>query len=74
MSEEKKKIIRITADSTLANSDWIKTKVWDLPVNTNEFLNAIGGFDKLEHFMKLPASKAMPEKLKEALKNYKPEN
>ncbi len=74
MSEEKKKIVRITADSTLANADWVKAKVWDLPADINGFLNAIGGIDKLEHFMKLPAAKAMPEKLKEALKNYKPEN
>lgn len=54
----------INLDNSIANSDWIKSRTWDLPTNVKGFLNVIGGADKWEHFKQLPAYKAMPESLR----------
>jgi hypothetical protein len=59
-------------DNTL-DSDWIKTVSWDLPRDPKGFIASLRG-RSLESFMALPAAKAMPEELREALKNYKPED
>ena len=52
------------------NSDWIKTLSWDLPVFVEPFLATIGGVEKLDAFMKLPAAEAMPASLRGELLNH----
>ena len=54
-------------DESLLDSDWLKQS-WDLPTEKDQFLEAIGGKDFLKHFMTLPAAKAMPDELRESLK------
>lgn len=54
-------------DEDNESADWIKTLSWDLPTDPDDFLYAIGGRAKLDHFMTLPAAKAMPTDLKVAL-------
>lgn len=54
-------------DEILEDEDWIKTLSWDLPTNKDEFLMAIGGPGMLEHFLTLPAAKAMPIHLRNQL-------
>ena len=54
-------------DETDEDADWIKTLGWDLPTEPEPFLRAIGGRERLDHFMTLPAAKAMPQSLKDAL-------
>jgi hypothetical protein len=66
--------MEISPDKDMAGSDWIKGGAWDLPTDVEEFLDFIGGMKNLVKFMELPASKAMPEELVEALANYKPED
>jgi hypothetical protein len=66
--------MEISPDKDMAGSDWIKVSAWDLPTDVEEFLDFIGGMKNLVKFMELPASKAMPEELVEALANYKPED
>jgi hypothetical protein len=61
MSEE----IIWTEDSN-ENADWIKSGAWDLPREASEFLRSLGPIT-LEHFMELPAAKAMPATLREEL-------
>jgi hypothetical protein len=65
--------MEISPDKMLANADWIKARGWDLPTDVESFLDFIGGMGNLVKFMELPASKAMPEELVEALANYNPE-
>lgn len=57
----------VWTESDDLNADWIKASGWDLPVTIDAFIAAIGGSDKLEHFLTLPAAKAMPDELKMAL-------
>jgi hypothetical protein len=45
-------------------SDWVKSGAWDLPTTITDFLDAIGGVDKVNDFYLLPAAKAMPMQLK----------
>jgi hypothetical protein len=54
-------------ESSDETADWIKTLHWDLPTTPEGFLWAIGGVDKLDHFMTLPAAQAMPDDLKVAI-------
>lgn len=54
-------------DEDIENADWIKTLSWGLPVDKDEFLDAIGGPDNLTHFLTLPAARPMPESLKKDL-------
>jgi hypothetical protein len=65
--------MEISPDKDLAGSDWIKSRAWDLPTNVESFLDFIGGFENLPKFMELPAAKAMPKELGDALANYDPE-
>ncbi len=44
-------------------ADWLRTMAWDLPTSKSVFLASIGGISELDHFMTLPAAKAMPEGL-----------
>jgi hypothetical protein len=48
------------------DADWLKGSTWDLPTEPQEFLHSLGGMT-LEHFMTLPAAKAMPDSLREEL-------
>jgi hypothetical protein len=54
-------------DANDRNRDWIKILGWDLPTDLGGFLRAIGGPDKLEHFLTLSAAEAMPQELRDAL-------
>ncbi len=40
---------------------------WDLPIDKEEFLSAIGGAKNLEKFMQIPAATAMPQELRKSL-------
>lgn len=53
----------INLDNNDLNADWIKSRVWDLPTSLDGLLGVIG-VDRLDHFLKLPAAKAMPEELR----------
>jgi hypothetical protein len=48
------------------DADWLKGSTWDLPTEPQEFLRSLGSMT-LEHFMTLPAAKAMPDSLREEL-------
>jgi hypothetical protein len=48
------------------DADWLKGSTWDLPTKADEFLRSLGNMT-LEHFMNLPAAKAMPDELREEL-------
>jgi hypothetical protein len=48
------------------DADWLKGSSWDLPTESQEFLRSLGGMT-LEHFMGLPAAKAMPDSLRAEL-------
>jgi len=56
-------MLTIIEDNDLT-ADWIKTLSWDLPTDSHKFLAVIGGMDKLDHFMTLPAATKMPDSLK----------
>lgn len=53
-------------DEDQENADWIK-RTWDLPREPETFLAAIGGTQRLAHFMTLPAARNMPKSLRDAL-------
>ena len=53
----------VWAEDNNDDADWIKSLSWDLPTEPQEFLRSLGGIT-LGQFMKLPASKAMPETLR----------
>lgn len=53
-------------DRVLNNADWPK-RTWDLPTEPEMFLEVIGGRKRLQHFLTLPAAKAMPADLRAAL-------
>ncbi len=57
-------------DSNERESDWIKSLSWDLPNTVENFIKAIGGPDKWEHFQTIPAFLAMPEELKTEVELY----
>ena len=57
----------INIDADLRNADWLRTRTWDLPKDPDAFLAVIGGRDRLDHFMGLPAAEAMPQSLRDAL-------
>jgi len=59
--------IIVYPDDDIENADWIKTFSWGLPTDKDEFLQAIGGPEMLDHFMTLPAARPMPESLKKEL-------
>jgi hypothetical protein len=61
MSENDKEEV-IWSETDNESADWIKSLSWDLPTEPEEFLRSLGNMT-LEHFMTLPASKAMPAKL-----------
>lgn len=54
-------------DDDPLDADWIKTLSWDLPTDLPAFLRVIGGRRRLKHFMTLPAARAMPFQLRQAL-------
>jgi hypothetical protein len=68
MSENNKEEI-IWSETSDENADWIKSSSWDLPTDVDGFLRSLGNMS-IEHFMTLPASKAMPEELTEELMKY----
>lgn len=58
----------IQLDQELRNADWTK-KSWDLPRDPDKFLAVIAEWPlSLPEFMKLPAARAMPDSLRQALK------
>lgn len=59
----------LNIDSSIFLTDWLKPNSWDLPTDVQGFLNAIGGIEKLDHFMELPAAEAMPASLRGELLN-----
>jgi hypothetical protein len=68
MSEKDKEEV-IWSETSDESADWIKSLSWDLPTNVDEFLRALGSMS-VEHFMTLPASKAMPAELINKLIEY----
>lgn len=52
-------------DADPVDADWIKVLRWDLPTDVDEFLSVVG--PGLEHFLTLPAARAMPDDLRAAL-------
>lgn len=54
-------------DSSIELTDWLRSSTWDLPTDPEAFLWAIGGVENLDHFLQLPAAKAMPDSLKVAI-------
>jgi len=54
-------------DDTDERADWLRAVAWDLPTDPAEFRAFIG--DRLDHFMALPAARAMPPALRVALGN-----
>jgi hypothetical protein len=68
MSEKDKEEV-IWSETNDENADWIKSLSWDLPTDVDGFLSALGSMS-VEHFMTLPASKAMPEELAGELMKY----
>ena len=60
MAENDDNIVWSETDNEEA--DWIKTNSWNLPTDPDEFLSSLGGMS-LDHFMTLPAAKAMPASL-----------
>lgn len=68
MSENNKEEI-VWSETSNESADWIKSLSWDLPTDVDEFLRSLGNMS-IEHFMTLPASKAMPAKLINELIEY----
>ena len=61
----------INIDNNMENSDWIKSRTWDLPTTLYALLAIIGSsVEDVEHFLTLPAAKAMPEGLQVKVMNY----
>lgn len=61
----------INIDNNMENSDWIKSRTWDLPTTLYGLLGIIGSNpEQIEHFLTTPAAKAMPEGLQVKVMNY----
>jgi hypothetical protein len=61
----------INIDNNMENSDWIKVRAWDLPTTLGGLLSVIGSSaEDVEHFLTLPAAKAMPEDLQVKITRY----
>lgn len=65
----------VDLDGDLTTADWLRTSTWDLPTHPDLFLLTLTelGFgatesEALAHFQTLPAARAMPDDLREALK------
>jgi hypothetical protein len=54
-------------DALDINRDWLRSRSWYLPRDPELFLRVIGGPERLEHFMTLPAAIPMPPELRKAL-------
>jgi hypothetical protein len=52
----------LNIDADVANSDWMRSRTWDLPTTVQGVILNIG-VDRWEHFKTLPAYKAMPPHL-----------
>lgn len=68
---------RIAIDEDVADADWVKQALWDLPRALGPFLAAIGAGDQrvpiaerrraVARFMVLPAARMMPASLRSSL-------
>jgi hypothetical protein len=61
----------INIDNNMENSDWTKSRSWDLPTTLYALLAVIGStVEEVEHFLTLPAAKPMPADLQVSLTEY----
>lgn len=61
----------IDIDGSIENSDWTKSRYWDLPTTLDGLLSVIGfSADSIEKFLTLPAAKAMPKDLRTEVNSY----
>jgi hypothetical protein len=61
----------INIDNNMENSDWVKSRSWDLPTTLGGLLGIIGSsVEDIEHFLTTPAAKPMPEDLQVKVMNY----
>lgn len=61
----------INIDNNMGNSDWIKSRSWDLPTTLSGLLSVIGNSaEEVEHFLTTPAAKPMPSDLQVELIGY----
>jgi hypothetical protein len=61
----------IDIDGNLENSDWAKSRYWNLPTTLDGLLSVIGfSSDSVEKFLTLPAAKPMPKELRIEVYEY----
>jgi hypothetical protein len=61
----------INIDNNIKNSDWTKSRSWDLPTTINGLLAVIGStVEEIEHFLTLPAATPMPANLQVEIMTY----
>ena len=61
----------IDIDGNMENSDWIKSRHWNLPTTIDGLLSVIGfSQDSVEKFLALPAAKPMPKELRIEVYEY----
>lgn len=61
----------IDIDGNIENSDWTKSRYWDLPTTLDGLLSVIGfSAASVEKFLTLPAAKPMPKELRIEVYEY----
>ena len=61
----------IDIDGNIENSDWTKSRYWDLPTTLDGLLSVIGfSAASVEKFLTLPAAKPMPRGLRIEVYEY----
>jgi hypothetical protein len=61
----------IDIDGNIENSDWIKSRYWNLPTTLDGLLSVIGfSANSVEKFLSLPAAKPMPKELRLEVDKY----
>ena len=55
-------------DADLRQADWLRESFWDLPTDPDEFRGVLRRNQwTVEHFMSLPAARAMPDEIRRSL-------